>query len=84
MKRLLLAFATGLLLAGCGPINYTIKSQPLTATDQDVKLDDLQCTNASQWSGPFFFGIGHLIYRHLSKESYETCMRNKGYVVEEV
>ena len=82
IKIVLASLLLGVALSGCGTVQVKILEYPENKTIEQRQLDNIECYNISKVNGPWFFGLGTLIYRHMSKERYINCMESRGYVVD--
>ena len=79
-----LAFLSAvILLNGCAPAQFNIVKAPSGKTTDQQTLDSTQCSQQSQVSGPWLYGVGNAIYHNMSKNRYQECMNALGYAVKE-
>jgi hypothetical protein len=73
----------GILLSACAPAQFNIVKAPTGKTTDQQKLDSTQCSQQSQVSGPWLYGVGNAIYHNMAKSRYQDCMNALGYTVKE-
>lgn len=83
MQSKTLVLLVAVTLGGCAStVPMNVISVPTDRTRDQMQLDDLQCHNMSQTSGPWLYGIGTAIYKSKAAEKYKECMKARGYDVE--
>lgn len=84
MKKSILAFLLIVWLTpACSTVSHVkILETPRHKTNDQRKIDGLECRIESKTVGPLLFGIGPIIYRNRAKNKFCNCMESRGYVVE--
>ncbi len=82
LKKALFVLLAGILLAGCGAVQFKIISYPEGKSKTESQLDNLEYSNLSKVQGPCLWGVGYAIYHEMAKNRYQECMEKRGYKVE--
>lgn len=83
MKEIIMTGLVIGLLSGCSQARFDIVKAPANKTAAQQTLDSTQCTQQSQVTAPWLYGLGHAIAYNMAKNRYEECMMAQGYAVKE-